>query len=214
MKEIGKLKKIYEGFFGEKLPEEIIEKRREQCKNCEFNSTNTKNLTGIDSLRKDFVKEPFCVLCKCQIKEKTQSPLEECALHLINEPKKWFKIKIETMENKNLDLVQIGTEKYDIGLDEESFVVKLGNVKNSSEPEGTFIFEAKEGRKLELEKFYQSCGCLSVKSKQVDNKIEVSFKLDVSLVSFGAGSKILTLLYFLDGVKRIQKLHIKYFREA
>ena len=77
MKEIGKINKIFKGFFpDETVSETVKEERRDLCGACEYNSANTPTdkLSSVDYLRGKVSKAPFCTLCKCQIFEKTQSP--------------------------------------------------------------------------------------------------------------------------------------------
>lgn len=212
MREVGKLYKIYKGFFGDELPEKETKERREICAVCPFNSVNAEKLSLVGEIRSNLTG-PYCTLCKCQIKEKTSSPLEECAMYMIGEEKKWFKIKIETMENNSLNLIQIGTTKFDIGLDGDDFVLNLGKVTTSSPSEMELLFEAKAGMELSPTELKTSCGCTSSKIEKVnDSTFKASLKVDISSVGYGSQLKHATLKYKLNGKPFTQKIKIKLFR--
>lgn len=214
MKEVGKIKKIYNGFFGEELPENLSKERRDICYVCPFNSANTDKLSLIDSVRKDFAP-PFCTLCKCNIKEKTGSALEECAMYKIGEDKKWFKIKIETMENNELNLIQVGDNKYDISLSGESFMVNMNKLSNSSDTNFEFVLESKEGVKIEYKSIIATCGCSEVAAEQMqDNTIAVKGKINMKKVGFGPSVKLVEVSYEMDVQPRVQKLKFKFYKVA
>lgn len=211
MKEVNKINKIYQGFFGEKLPEDITESRRSKCATCQFNSTNNDTMSLIGNIRNSFTG-PFCTLCDCQIEEKTSSSLEECALGMIGEDKKWFKIKIETMSKSDLNMIQNGETHYDIALEDSIFVVNFSEINNSSVVETELIFE-NNSHPITLKKTLVSCGCTLTNSSQLDmNRIAVRVKLDPTKVSLGSGAKSFTIEYEQQGVKKSQKVKLKYFK--
>lgn len=210
MKEVGKVTKVFKGFFGEELPEEISEKRRKICSTCPFNSVNADKLSLIDGIRNKFTP-PFCTLCKCQIHEKTGSPLEECAMYLIGEDKKWFKIKIETMGKEELNLSQVGDNVYDIQLENDYFLINLGKVKATDDTTMDLVFESDE--EIELIKMELTCGCTQSKTIQIDdNSISVVMRVDIKQVQFGIGAKVVYLHYKQRGVTKKQKIRIKFNR--
>lgn len=210
MKEVGKLYKIYQGFFVDELPEEESKARKEICAKCPFNSVNADKLSLMDSIRNNFTA-PFCTLCKCQIKEKTESPLEECALYMIGEDKKWFKIKIETMEKETLNLIQVGDIKYDIQLVNDYFVVDFGKVSSSNPAEIELLFETKQGLKLNYESIHVTCGCTASKVEVInDTSIKVKLKVNIKEVGYGAGMKSVELKYN----NSVQKIKLKFYRTA
>lgn len=212
MKEVGKINKIYKGFFGDVLPDEIAESRRKICSTCEFNSVNAEKLSLTDSIRNSFTS-PFCTLCKCQIHEKTGSALEECAMYMIGEEKKWFKIKIETMEKQDLNLTHIGGIAADIQLENDTFVVDYGKVTPLNDTSIELLFESEEA--LTLIKMEVTCGCTSESTTQISDKaIQTKLKVDISKVGLGAGYKTVYLNYSQDSVKKRQAIKFKFFRVA
>ena len=210
MKEVGKLNKIYKGFFGDKLPEELSSPRRKECSVCPFNSANAEKLSLIEGIRNSFTS-PFCTLCKCQIEEKTGSALEECAMYMIGEEKKWFKIKIETMEKEDFNLIQTGNKQYDISIEDEGFVIDLGKVDSLTGAEVEFTLESQVASTLN--KLVATCGCTSSKAGQDgDNKINVTIRLDVPSVGYGAGRKTLFVHYLQGRVEKVLTLTLKFYR--
>lgn len=210
MKEVGKLNKIYKGFFGDKLPEEISSTRRRECALCPFNSVNAEKLSLIEGIRNSFTS-PFCTLCKCQIEEKTGSALEECAMYMIGEEKKWFKIKIETMEKEDFNLIQTGETQYDISIEDESFVIDLGKVESSTNAVVEFTLENEV--ESTLSQLVATCGCTRSKAEQDGtNKINVAIRLDVPSVGYGSGRKTLFLHYLQGGVKKSVTIVLKFYR--
>lgn len=209
MKEVGKITKIVKGFFGDTVPEEVAEERRRLCRTCDFNSVNSQYLSIQSSIRNSFTG-PFCTLCECQIHEKTGSPLEECAMYMIGEKKRWFKLKIETM-GRDLDLINVGGTKADMKIEDNAFVIDFGEVHPLSDASIELLFSSKYN--ITFEKIVLTCGCTSSKAEQLDqNHIEVKLKLDVEKVGMGAGSKTLYLNYLDDGVSKSQQIKLKFHR--
>lgn len=212
MKEVNKLKKIYQGFFGEEVSEEISSERRSKCNSCEFNSVNAEKLSLINNIRNTFTP-PFCTLCSCQIEEKTGSPLEECAMYMIGEEKKWYKIKIETMENENLNLIQIGENKYDISIVDDNFVIDLKKVEVNKNPVIEVLFQLNEGKKMSNVSFGTSCGCTTATNEPVDERtVKSIIKINVGSLNYGAGSKTVIVSYMFEGKAKTQKVKLKYYR--
>lgn len=215
MKEVSKLTKIYTGFFGEDAPEQIIKERREECSNCPFNSKNANELSLLDGIRANLTS-PFCTLCGCQIYEKTSSPLEECAMYMIDKPKKWSKIKIETMEKEALNLIKIpGNKDYEISLKEGNFIFTLGEVKAGEDVSLEALFQGKEDNKVEFQTMKVACGCTSSKSETLDDRtIKSSFKINIGKTNMGANSKTATIYYKINGKPKSDTLKFKFFRTA
>lgn len=214
MKEVSKIKKIYEGFFGEEVPESVAKERRSKCAVCPFNSVNAEKLSLINNIRNTFTA-PFCTLCSCQIHEKTGSPLEECAMYMIEEDKKWFKIKIETMGKEDLNLIQVGENTYDIQLSEGAFLIALGEVKAGEDTTMELVFETEGDNIIQVGGVKTSCGCTSSKHEPIDEKkFKVIFRIDINKVGMGSGAKSAEISYDLNGKPKKQKIKFKYFRTA
>lgn len=212
MKEVSKLKKIYTGFFGENVPEDIAKDRRAACAVCPYNSINAEKLSLIGSVRNKLAA-PFCTLCSCQIHEKTSSALEECAMYMIGEEKKWYKIKIETMENTSLNLIQTGENKYDIQIVEDDFVVNVGKVDPQVDVYSELLFQIDKGNTISFVNTEVPCGCTSSKTTQVDGQnIESRVRIDVAKIGMGAQTKTITLNYKMNGESKSQKVKFKMFR--
>lgn len=70
--------------------EEWYEQRLEACGNCEYNSI--KNMKEVRKSPKEYMiylannKQPYCMICKCEIDAKASEKLEECS---DNKNKKW-----------------------------------------------------------------------------------------------------------------------------
>lgn len=214
MKEVSKVEKIYKGFFGEELPEAEAEVRRKICAGCEYNSKNAKDMSLANKIRSK-VMPPFCTLCDCQIHEKTGSALEECAAYMNNEPKKWFKIKIETMEKEDLNLTQLGDTKYDIQIEGNSFVVDLGLANTGETPEVELLFEGSAESVIDYNELKVSCGCVSAKGSSVrSNAFQVNARVNIKQVGYGAGVKTITLYYTQNAAPRKLEVKLKYFRQS
>ena len=212
MKEVNKLKKIYEGFFGEDVSEEIAQERRAICSTCPYNSVNAEKLSLIGTVRNKLAA-PFCTLCSCQIHEKTSSPLEECAMYMIGEEKKWFKIKIETMEDTSLNLIQVGDNKYDISISGDEFIVNVGKVDPTVDVYSELLFQVSGENKISFIKMDVPCGCTSSKTTTVDDQtIQSRVRIDVNKIGLGAQTKSIVLYYNINGEVKSQKVRFKMFR--
>lgn len=211
MKEkLGKLGKIYEGFFGERVPSDIWERRKSICEVCPYNSKNVKDLTGFDKIRNTFTN-PFCTLCKCQIHEKTGSPHEDCAAYMVNEEKKWNRIKLEVM--KGLNFINISDKDYGISLDLDTYVVDYGVVESNETVEVDFALENTTGTELGFTKLGLTCGCQQGSEAYLeDGKIIVHIEINTNGVSTGGAAKPITVYYTLNGVKMSQPVRIKFFK--
>lgn len=213
LKEVNKISKIYQGFFGDRLPEEKHKERLDKCMECPFNSKNRENLALVDRIRKNMINEPFCTLCKCQIFEKTGSALEECAAYMANEERKWYKLKIETMGKKKINITQVGNKEFDLYLEGDYFVIDCGVVTSDFDVE--FLTEAKRGVEFEAYELKPTCGCTSVKSEKIDNRhYKNSLIIKSGDMSVGSYSKVVKVVYNLDNEEDtlLQEVKIKFFR--
>lgn len=209
MKEVNKIYKIYQGFFGDKLPKEITTERREKCNTCPFNSKNAEELNTFEEIRNSMTGN-FCTICKCQIKEKTQSPHEECALYMINREKKWFRIKLETMEKETLNVTQVGKNIFDLTLDKDEFTLNLGKVRENSQTVANLMFDTDVP--IEWVNTVVSCGCVATETKSFDGKIVIDTFINLNSVGYGSGVKTLELIYKVNGVQKKQTIKFKFFR--
>lgn len=200
MKEIGKINKIFKGFFPDETVSEIVkEKRRSLCGSCEYNSANTPKdkLSSIDYLREK-VSPPFCTLCKCQIFEKTQSPFEECAAYMADEPKKWFKTRIETMAKEDINITNLSDIEVDLVLGDNKFTIDYGVLNVKSETEIELLVDTNSPKEFKLHSVHARCGCTVTKFDTKNNTANIHLKLNMNEIPAGRFNKIVDIQYFIE----------------
>ena len=213
MKDIGKLRKIYEGFFGEGVIDEVANMRREICKVCPYNSENDKSMCTFDKFRKTFTA-PFCTICKCQIFEKTRSPHEKCAMYqLEGGVSKWNRIKFETMDKNDLNFININPKKdYDISLINNKFVIDYGMVQSAETVEVDFFLEYKGDLSFTLVDVVRSCGCQVIDYEFKENGINVHLEISTSDAIQGFNYKDIDIVYRLGDEQKVQGVSVKYYK--
>ena len=198
MKEVGKIKKIFKGFFpDETISEKRLQFRRDLCGDCIHNSDNSPNLSTIDGLRKKLTNS-FCTLCKCQIIEKTQSPYEECALYLINEPKKWFKTRLETANKDDMNLTNISTNEVDLKIENDTFVIDFGLVETVEDTMIKLIVDSDSVEEFKLISVKTTCGCAMVKFMPGNNEGTIDLKMNLDILPKGKFKKEMHIRYNLN----------------
>jgi hypothetical protein len=203
MREINKAKKIFKGFFpDETVSEEVKKERRDICGGCEYNSANTPSdkLSPIDYLRHKITGPPFCTLCKCQLHEKTQSPFEECAAYMANEPKKWFKTRLETMGNENINITNVSDLKVDLQLVNDKFVIDYGAVDNSSPTDLELLVDTNSTDKFKLHSVNPTCGCSVTKYHTIDNRGTINVRMNLAQLGLGKFSKEVNIEYVIGNI--------------
>lgn len=216
MKEINKLKKIYKGFFpDETVSDTVKEKRRALCGACEYNSANTPSdkLSPIDYLRDKITGPPFCTLCKCQIHEKTQSPFEECAAYMADEPKKWLKTRLETMEKNNINITNLSNVEVDLTLQNEKFVVDYGVLTRNDETDIELLIDTNTDEKFKLHSVTPYCGCSVTKFENKDNKGYVFARMNMGMINPGKFSKQIDVEYILGNLPHKAVLLLTGFKK-
>ena len=177
MKQESKIKRIFQAFTEESdLSSEIVNKRREICKSCPFNTLNIKDedLTLLQRQKK--VMGNFCTKCGCFIDKKTERASEACGLEDVGLEPKWNRILLKTTSSEDLDIRNLSPDKCNI---------KISDLKENYEIE---IFSIDENFKnpIEIEilsdvdiiSFNPYCGCVSIETVS-KNKFKIS--LDTSV---------------------------------
>lgn len=201
MKEINKARKIFKGFFpDETVSDKVKEQRRALCGACEYNSANTpsEKLSPIDYLRDKITGPPFCTLCKCQIFEKTQSPFEECAAYMVDQPKKWFKTRLETMGNENLNITNVSDVEVDLSLVNNKYVVDYGLLVMGDDTEIELLVDTNSGGNFKLHSVHPDCGCSITKFHTIENRGTIFIRLSLGAIAAGKFSKNVNVEYILD----------------
>ena len=136
MKKVDKTQTIIRAFTTESdIDKDLLKYREKICGGCEFNSENmTEESLGLFSkMRKKTLGEsnPFCTACGCQINEKIRQETEECGLVYKGLPPKWNRIKLETIGNSDLDIINksVYYMNVDLTVDGENYVLYFGEIK-------------------------------------------------------------------------------------
>jgi hypothetical protein len=215
MKEINKARKIFKGFFpDETVSDKVMEERRSLCGACEYNSVNTpsEKLSPIDYLRSN-VTSAFCTLCKCQIKEKTQSPFEECAAYMAGKEKKWFKTRLETMKNEDLNITNVSDVKVDLSLVGNKFVVDYGVLHFGDNTELELLLDINSPDNFKIHSVQPSCGCTVTKYHTIENRGTIYFRLDLGAVAIGKFSKEVSVEYVVGNQPHTVVISLTGFRQ-
>lgn len=214
MKEVGKIRKIFKGFFpDETVSDSVKEIRRAACSSCSYNSANTPSdkLSSIDYLRSK-ITPAFCTLCKCQIFEKTQSPLEECAAYMAGHEKKWFKTRLETVENNNINITNVSDTKADLQLINGKYVVDYGKVDITSPMDLELILDLSTSDSFKLHSVNPTCGCSAAKYSNVNNQGMIQIKVNVEFVGLGKFAKPVYVEYIVNNVPHKAEIVLTGFK--
>ena len=129
---------------------------------------------------------------------------------MINQEKKWFRIKLETMEKETLNVTQVGKNIFDLTLDKDEFILNLGKVRENSQTVANLMFDT-DGP-IEWVNTVVSCGCVATETKSFDGKIVIDTFINLNAVGYGSGVKTLELIYKVNGVQKKQTIKFKFFR--
>ena len=215
MEEIGKIKKIYKGFF----PDEVVSEkrmafRREQCAGCIYNSKNAveEDLSGVDTNRKKVFNSNFCTLCKCQIIEKTQSPHEECAAYYVDEPKKWFKTRVE-VENRNaFNITNLTDNEIDLRIEGPNFTVDYGSIYDDADTNVELLLDS-EATTFKVVEIHPTCGCTAAKIEESESGVVLKFRVNLLDIAFGKFVKGIHVEYTVAGKPYKKTIFIKGFKK-
>lgn len=214
MKKISKAKTIVRAFTQDSdIDPIILEKRRSICSICPHNSENTdqKELGLIDKARKKLLKdEPFCIACGCQINEKTTQETEECGLAEKGLPPKWNRVKIETVDKIEIDIINKSPEiiNMDLSKDDKFFVFDFGEINKEDNQSFEVILKTKDNYTLEVKYFTPSCNsCTSSTCERIDS---FSYSAKVKLNTDKLSGKFAKNIYFAYTVRgKYKKNRIK-----
>lgn len=211
MKKVGKIKTIYRAFFAPTIIEnEIWQHRMEICDSCEFNSKNT-NLKGLNKLRAKLFEKPFCTQCGCQIYEKTSSPTESCGLEIQGEIPKWNRIKVETINKYEMNLITKNPEIVNVDLQNGVFIADLGTIERKDLKDLVFVIAADTpDDELSLLSASSSCSaCLKLQVSRIDkSSYELIAKMNWRVLNNNFG-KSATIAYSINGNPNRARLNIQ-----
>ena len=151
-------------------------------------------------MRSKITGPPFCTLCKCQILEKTQSPLEECAAYMANEPKKWFKTRLETMGNNDLNITNVSDLKVDLQLENGKYKINYGQLDMKSPTELELLLDINNSSTFKIHSVHPSCGCTATKFTTINNQGIINLRLDLGFIGQGAFSKSVDIEYLINSI--------------
>ena len=207
MEKVNKAKVIARAFTQESnIDKNVLEHRRKICSGCEFNSDNAndKELGFIEKARKKLLKgEPFCTACGCQVNEKTTQETEECGLGEKGLEPKWNRIRVETTDSLEIDLVNKSVDivNVDLSKDKKAFEISFKNIFRKDIKEICFLLQSKNKNNLEVNYVTPSCGSCTSSSfdKKDDNTCEVKVELNTSKISKGQFRKNVYIGYKING---------------
>lgn len=196
MKKVDKTQTIIRAFTTESdIDKDLLKYREKICGGCEFNSENmTEESLGLFSkMRKKTLGEsnPFCTACGCQINEKIRQETEECGLVYKGLPPKWNRIKLETIGNSDLDIINKSVYNMNVDLtdDGDNYVLNFGEITNDIH-NYNFVITTKDNKELT----YVEPGCQSCTRVKFDELTKSSYNVDLTfdatqLFSYGLFEK-------------------------
>lgn len=177
MKQESKIKRIFQAFTEESdLSSEIVNNRREICKNCPFNTLNIKeeDLTLLQRQKK--VMGNFCTKCGCFIDKKTERASEACGLEDIGLEPKWNRVLLKTTSSDDLDIKNLSPDKCNIKISDlkENYEIEVFSIDDSFEnPIKIEILD-----NIDIISFKPYCGCISIETFD-KNKFNISIDTSV-----------------------------------
>lgn len=177
MKQESKIKRIFQAFTEESdLSSEIVNKRREICKSCPFNTLNIKD-EGLTLLqRQKKVMGNFCTKCGCFIDKKTERASEACGLEDIGLEPKWNRVLLKTTNSDDLDIKNLSPDKCNIKISDlkENYEIEVFSIDDSFEnPIKIEILD-----NIDIISFKPYCGCVSIETFD-KNKFNISIDTSV-----------------------------------
>lgn len=213
MDKLSKTKTIVRAFTQKSdIDEEIRKLRASICSICPYNSNNaTNDLMSIDQvIRKKLtpISKPFCVACDCQINEKISQETEECGLGQIGKRPKWNRLRVETVDKSDLDLINLNplTANVDLITQRRCYLIDFGKIERGTDVEFEFLLKSKEQFLYDLTYFYPSCGtCTEATYEKINNTTNKCYiKLDLTEFKIGEFDKKLYFGYsYKDKTKRV-----------
>lgn len=177
MKQESKIKRIFQAFTEESdLSSEIVNNRREICKNCPFNTLNIKeeDLTLLQRQKK--VMGNFCTKCGCFIDKKTERASEACGLEDVGLEPKWNRVLLKTTNSDDLDIKNLSPDKCNIKISDlkENYEIEVFSIDDSFEnPIKIEILD-----NIDIISFKPYCGCISIETFD-KNKFNISIDTSV-----------------------------------
>lgn len=201
MKSKNKVHTIIDAFAGKKdVSDEVYDYRINICNTCPLNSKNT----GISNLQK--IKEKvigdFCTACGCAVEEKVSQADEECGLSQLGKEPKWFKEKITTYGDRNMNLINTYPYVQSLDIDKDGSNYEIILLQEEVSKEGGFRLESTSKKNIEFIEVKAGCGrCTAVEIKETGAKyIEVKFVLETE--GFKAPFyKNIYVKYLYDGIE-------------
>lgn len=193
------------------VPEDILQERRDACKNCPYNSANARkeDLSLIDLVRKKLNSDaPHCTLCGCFIDKKTSQPNEECALSTIGEEPKWNRLRVEIVSKNSFDMVNNAPDKMSVDLSKsgDEFEIKFPPVEIKTNKHvfvGDFSLIYPKNSNVDIQEVSVSCGCTATSERVEDGLLRVPFTMTFSRNSLVGReqniSKSIYVKYLMNG---------------
>lgn len=223
MEKVGKIKTIYRAFTQKSnIDPEILKRRREICASCPLNSLNKEKKGVFEEIRSTIVSKPFCTACGCQIEQKTATETECCGAVYLGQKPKWNRIKLETMNKTDINIINLSEEKanIDLALEGDHFVVECGEVDKYAPQSYSLILEGKEE---EYKLFSAEPGCpfctTIERSKPTDengqeiknqDKLDITFNLTAEAQGVGVSKQVYLAYNSSEGTKRT-RIEFKFF---
>lgn len=192
MKQESKIKRIYQAFTeGADISEEAIQKRRDICSTCPFNSNVSTDMTLLQKQKKALLSEnnPFCTACGCQINEKTSRGSEACGLEEKGRTPKWNRINLKTVGENELDVENLSPNIANISINylKDGFKVQFTENIVIGQP---IVFKLKIDRDFGFNVY---CSCLSETKKLENNVLQI--QINTNGFSEGELLKTVEVLY-------------------
>lgn len=216
MKKVSKILTVARAFTSTStIDETILKQRREICSTCDFNSNNveSKDMGFIEKARKKLLdNEPFCTACGCQVNEKTSQDTEECGLSEKGLKPKWNRLKLETTNRLDLNLINKSSEYVNIDLAKNklAFEINYGEVNKETLSEIEFLLKSKVGVEFSMTKFRPSCGsCTKATYEKIDSHTyKANVKLNTTNMMSGLFRKTIYLTYKLNNLERTSEIKL------
>lgn len=177
----------------EDIPQKELDHRRESCNACPYNSKNTeRSKKGLFSKFREGTLGDFCSICGCNIKEKTMSPNEECALVDKGRKPLWNRMVVLT-DGETADLLNLTPGLINIDSDSNNYIVYVDTIVT----ELTFRFGLRTKEPISVLQYVRStCPCVKVNTYTSNhNTIEAEITLKPNLMKNGLFTKYIYVCY-------------------
>jgi len=175
------------------VPEKELDNRRLSCDGCPYNSKNVPDdKKSLYNTARNTTLGTFCTICNCNIKEKTLSPNEQCALVEKGRKPLWNRLAVLT-EGKTVDLINLSPDKINIDADKNNYLIYTDVILLDL----NFKFGIRTKEIIENILYVRStCPCIKVNDfTSSDTMIEVNATIKAGTIKQGLFSKFLYVSY-------------------